>query len=142
MRRVAGYPLWIGHAGDARTLPRLLELGIEAVVDLAWNEPPAVLSRELVYCRFPLADGAGNPAWRLRGAVATVAGFLGHRVPTLVACGAGMSRAPAVAGAALAAATGRPAEVCLADVLAGGYGDVSGELWRALRDLGGPSAGP
>ena len=33
------------------------------MVDLALNEPPAVVPRELVYCRFPLGDG--SPAlWR------------------------------------------------------------------------------
>jgi hypothetical protein len=47
------------------------------------------LTRELVYCRFPLVDGAGNPPWLLRAAVETVAGFVRAGVPTLVFCGPG-----------------------------------------------------
>ncbi len=33
---------------------------IQAVVDLALNEPPAQLNREMIYCRFPLLDGNEN----------------------------------------------------------------------------------
>jgi hypothetical protein len=72
MRQVATLSLWLGHAGDGRDSAALHASGISAVVDLAMNEPPAVPARELVYCRFPLLDGAGNPPWRLRAAVETV----------------------------------------------------------------------
>src|SRR5688572_12689172 len=94
VRQVPGYPLWLGHAGDARDLRTVLEAGILAVVDLALNEPPAAVTRELVYCRFPLVDGPGNPPWLLRAAVETVAGLVRSDTPTLVYCGAGMSRTP------------------------------------------------
>ena len=66
MRRVPGYSLWLGHAGDVRDLRCLLTTGIIAVVDLAIQEAPAPLTRELVYCRFPLVNGPGNPPWLLR----------------------------------------------------------------------------
>src|SRR4051794_38928813 len=68
VRRVPGYTLWLGHVGDARDLSGLLSAGITAVVDLALNEAPVPLARELVYCRFPLIDGGGNPRWLLRTA--------------------------------------------------------------------------
>src|SRR5262249_26770590 len=80
------------------------------LIDLALEEPPVPLTRELVYCRFPLLDGAGNSPWLLRAALDTTAALLASRVPTLVFCGAGMSRSPAVAAAALAIVEGHSAE--------------------------------
>jgi len=91
MRSVAGFPLWIGHVGDVRDPRAMFSTGILAVIDLALNEPPVVLPRELVYCRFPLIDGGGNPRWLLRAAVDCVANFRHWETPTLVYCGAGMS---------------------------------------------------
>ncbi len=62
MRRVPGYPLWLGHVGDVRNLTGIHAVGILALIDLAMDEPPAMVTRELVYCRFPLIDGPGNPS--------------------------------------------------------------------------------
>ncbi|MBP3957484.1 hypothetical protein J8F10_19730 [Gemmata sp. G18] len=76
MRQISGYPLWVGSVADIRDLRGVLSAGIEAVVDLALNEPVATVTRELVYCRFPLVDGAGNSPWVLRAAVEAVAGFV------------------------------------------------------------------
>lgn len=102
MRQVAGYQLWLGHVGDARDLRALMATGIMALVDLAVNESPTIATRELVYCRFPLLDGSGNAPWLVRAAVETVGGLLSSGTPTLVFCGAGMSRTPAIAAAAIA----------------------------------------
>ena len=107
MRRVGEYPLWIGTARDARDLRAVLDAGIEAVIDLAVNEPPAVLTRELAYLRFPLLDGPGNPPGLVRAAVAALAELVRSRTPTLVACGFGLSRSPCVVAAAVAAVEGR-----------------------------------
>jgi hypothetical protein len=134
VRPVAPYSLWLGHAGDLRDLSRLLAQGIAAVVDLALEEKPAVLTRELVYCRFPLNDGADNPPWVIRQAVLTVAQLLRARVPTLVSCGAGMSRSPAIAAAALATTSEKPLDECLAIVTSSGIGDVSQGLWKAVQE--------
>ncbi len=72
MRRVGTRPLWLGHAGDARDPLRLNDLGIAALVDLARDEPPTRPSRDLIYCRFPLVDGARqSPDWLIRVAVET-----------------------------------------------------------------------
>ena len=98
MQKLPGYRLWIGHVGNVRDPRELVEAGIVAVVDLALNESSVMLGRELVYCRFPLLDGAGNPRWLLRMAVDTVAGLLRSDTPALVYCSAGMSRSPAVVG--------------------------------------------
>src|SRR5262249_51838653 len=102
MRRVPGYALWLGHAGDVRNLQGILAASIRAVVDLASSEPPAPLTRELVYCRFPLVDGPENPLWLIRTAVETVACLVRSETPALIACGAGLSRSPCIAAAALA----------------------------------------
>jgi hypothetical protein len=135
MRRVAGYSLWLGHAGDVRDVPRLLAAGIAAVIDLAIQEAPAPASRELVYGRFPLVDGPGNPPWLLRVAVETVAGLIRDDVPTLVACGAGLSRSPCVAGAAIARVRGCPADEGLAIALGFAPADVSPGLWGDVRRI-------
>lgn len=130
MRQIPGYPLWIGSVADVRDLRRVLAAGIEVVVDLALNEPVATGTRELVYCRFPLVDGAGNPPWLLRAAIDAVAGFVTAGVPALVFCGAGMSRSPTIAAAALARVGGHPPSRCLELVTREGPHDVSAGLWR------------
>lgn len=101
MRQIPGYTLWIGHSGDARDLQELFRIGIGAVVDLAMEEPPASPGREMLYCRFPLLDGTGNQAWLIRAAIDMTATLLREKVPTLVACGGGLSRSPVIAAAAL-----------------------------------------
>ncbi len=134
MRRVDDLPLWLGHAGDARDLRAVLSAGIEAVVDLAANEPPMAVTRELVYLRFPLLDGAGNPPWLLRLAVEAVVSLLRAGTPTLVFCSAGMSRTPAVAGAAVARLRGLRLEEGLALTAREGPSDVSPGLAAGLRE--------
>src|SRR5947209_6676853 len=108
MRRVTNYQLWIGHVIDVADLRSIHDLGIEALIDLGINEPVPTITRELVYCRFPLLDGAGNRLELLQLAVQTTAKLIIASISTWVFCSAGMSRSPAVAAAALAVATGRP----------------------------------
>ena len=56
------YNLCLGSARDGRDNRAILDSGIQAVVDLAREEPPTVLVRELAYCRLPLADRRQQPA--------------------------------------------------------------------------------
>jgi protein-tyrosine phosphatase len=133
MRPVAGLPLWIGHVGTVRDPRALLSTGIRAVVDLALNEPPVVLPRELVYCRFPLIDGSGNPPWLLRAAIDCVANFLRFGTPTLVYCGAGISRSPCIAAAALACVRDWSTDEALAWVAKSGAMDVMPGLWAEVQ---------
>ncbi len=148
MRQIAPHPLWLGHVGDMRNLREVLDRGIVAVVDLAVNEPIPTLTRELVYCRFPLVDGTGNEAWLLRAAAETVAGFLKAEQPVFVYCAAGMSRTPVIAAAGLALASGRTPDECLAEVTARGPSDVTPHLWREVKEAvfskppGWPEGGP
>lgn len=139
MRQVPGHLLWIGTAADKRDAARLMEIGIEAVVDLAADEPAAALPRELVYCRFPCVDAAGNPPWLLRSALTTTADLLANRIPTLVCCGAGMSRSPALAAMAVHRLSGKPPEECLQDFATLGPLDVSPGFWRDVNAAGGAS---
>ncbi len=132
MRQIQPHSLWLGHVGDARDLRRVLSLGITALVDLALNEPPVTVTRELVYCRFPLLDGLGNPQWLLRLAVETTSTFLRAGTPTLVFCSGGMSRSPTVVAAALALVSGRTPDQCLAEVTQAAPADVSLALWQEV----------
>jgi protein-tyrosine phosphatase len=133
MRRVSDFPLWISNARDARNLQGLHDAGIVAVVDLAAEEKPATLAREMVYLRYPLMDGAGNPVWMLRLAVRAVARLSGEWVPTLVACGAGMSRSPAVVAVALGEIGVQTADEWIAELKDCGPVDVSPGLWAELH---------
>lgn len=132
MRQVAGFPLWLGHAGDARDRAGLHARGIEAVVDLADGEPPVAHPRSFLALRFPLLDGGENPPWLLRLAVGATADLIRARVPTLVHCSAGLSRTPAVAAAALARAASLPPADALARVARAGAADVAPALWADL----------
>ena len=142
MNRVAPFALWIGHGGEAGELTRLYENGVEAVVSLAVEEPPDRSPRDLIACRVPLVDGAGNRTERLALAVQTVATLLAAGVPTLVCCGAGMSRAPAVAAAALARVHGDTPAHWLERVTRHHPSDVSAGLWADLVALADDTLGP
>jgi protein-tyrosine phosphatase len=132
MRRVGKHPLWIGTARDARDIRAVLDAGIEAVVDLAMEEPPIHPTRELIYLRFPLTDDDGNPRWRLRMAMWAVEELVGGGVSTLVACGAGMSRSPAVVAVVMSQFKGTRPEDELEALRSGGPVDVSPGLWQTL----------
>lgn len=135
MRQVEGYPLWIGTARDARELKGVLDAGIEAIVDLAAMDEPVKPTREMVYLRFPVVDGADNPPWLVCAAVHAVAGLVRLGVPTLVACDGGMSRSLVIAAAALWFRM--PLKTSLDEVLerlaASGPCDVQPRLWVDVK---------
>jgi hypothetical protein len=135
VRRIPGCSIWLGHAGDVRDVCGIVAAGLVAVVDLALEEAPAPLTRDLVCCRFPLVDGPGNAPWLLRAAVETVAGLLRCGTPTLVGCGAGLSRAPCIAAAAIARVRGCPPADALAIALGSGAADISPALWIEVRAI-------
>jgi protein-tyrosine phosphatase len=133
MREVIPGSLWIGNAGDARNVRRVLDLEIAAVIDLAIEEPPVNFPRDIVYCRLPLLDGLGNSSALLRSAIDVVANLAIARIATLVACSGGMSRSPAIAAGALARIEGAAPEDCLARLAHSGPIDISPGLWRDVR---------
>jgi protein-tyrosine phosphatase len=136
MNQISPHLLWIGHAGGGRDYRRLLDHGIRAVVQLAVEEPPLKPPREPVYLRFPLRDGADNSDALLEMAVGVLASLIRQRVPTLVCCGAGMSRSPALAAVAVGLVSAEPAEEVLKQLSTGRPGDVSPGFWGQLMRLG------
>ncbi len=125
--------LYLGNALDARDLRRLFDLQIAAVVDLAVGEPPAQLGRELVYCRFPLLDGEGNPDWLLRAAIETTLGLVRASVRTLVACSGGMSRGPSVVATVLSKLDRRDPAESLLQLVRDQPHEMSPLLWRDVE---------
>jgi protein-tyrosine phosphatase len=132
MNQIQPHRLWVGHADDATGYQLLLDAGIEALVQLGEEQPPARPPYELIYCRFPLIDGTGNRPETLRLAIDTVAALVRLGVPTLVSCDAGLSRSPVIVAAALAIDSGEPPEVCLRRVVSHHPGDVSPGLWHEV----------
>ncbi len=133
IRNVYSDVLYVGNAMDARDLKSIYDNQIRAVVDLAINEPPAQLGREIIYCRFPLNDGAGNNDGLIAIAVRTIAAMMQNRIRTIVACSAGMSRAPTIAAASIALLTGLDPEECLVEVISNAPNDVSPLLWAHIK---------
>ena len=135
MTRIIPHPLWLGHAGDGGRFEAIFQADIQAVVYLAVEEVPVRLPRDLISCRFPLVDGAGNAEAVLALAIRTLAAHIQLQVPTLVTCGAGLSRSPAIAAAALAVALRQDPDECLKSVTSHHAADVSPGLWNEVRQL-------
>ena len=135
MTPVADYPLWIGHGGEAHEYPAILGAGIEAVVDLAAEEPTRAGPRGLIVCRFPLIDGQGNRPELLTLAVRSISTLIASGTPTLVCCGAGLSRAPALVASALSLVRRDSPETFLKLVARHHPSDVSPGLWGDLMQL-------
>jgi len=133
MRETIVKEIWLGNAIDARDASRLHDLGIRAVIDLAFEEPPAQLTRDLTYCRFPIVDGSGNAPELLYSAIATTSTLIGKRVPLLVACGAGMSRSPSILAASLALVHGQSPYAVLRKLIEANPHDVSPPLWADVK---------
>jgi protein-tyrosine phosphatase len=135
MNQIKPHLLWLGHAREGCDFRKVFGTGIQAVIELALEEPPSQPPRELLYCRFPLLDGVGNESEIIGLAVRTVATLLKSQVPTLVCCGAGMSRSPAIAAAALAVVQQEAPEECLKRVVAQHRSDISPGLWKEVTQL-------
>jgi hypothetical protein len=130
MREVYPNLLWIGHALDVREPKALFDVEIAAVIDVAFEEPPAALPRQLIYCRFPLNDGGGNDPAVLLCAVQCIVLLLASGMRTLIACSAGMSRSPTIAAYALAAHLGQSPEDVLLRIAEKKSLEVKGPLWN------------
>jgi len=133
MRAIVRDLLWIGTAVDACNIKAVLDLGITAVVDLAIEEQPVLFPREIIYCRVPMVDGGGNAPPIIRLAIDATTTLLRFSVPTLVTCGGGMSRSPAVAAAALALVRGTSPDTILEDIAKSGAHDVVPALWAEIK---------
>jgi protein-tyrosine phosphatase len=132
MLKVPDVNLWLGNVSNLWDPRAVLDAGITALVDLAETEPLPQIPRDLIYCRFPLVDGADNPPAILRLAVRTTADLLRADIPTLVYCSSGVSRSPVIAAAALSVVQGRPPEECLQNLHPAKGFDVSPGLWETV----------
>ena len=135
MNQIQPYLLRVGHMGDAQDFKGLFDEGVRAVVQLAWEDAPLMLPRELIICRFPLTDGPSNRPELIRLAIETVVHLLHEQVSTLVCCDSGSSRAPAIAAAALARYTRRSLRECLQDVTRHRHADVHPALYEHIEGI-------
>ena len=135
LRQITPYCVWIGHAGDGTAFRELFDLGIRAVVQIAAEEPPIQTPRELVYLRVPLFDGTGNDPVLLEFAIRSVESFIRKEIPTLVCCGAGMSRSPAIVAAALMSLRSEEIEKCLEFVIKSSPVDLSAGLFADVKSI-------
>ena len=102
MHEILPHTLWIGNAFDIREPRPLFDAGITAVIDVAYEEQPAQIPRQLTYCRFPLLDGGGNDPAVLAQSLRTTTDLMALGIRTIIACSAGMSRSPTIAAFAIA----------------------------------------
>ena len=120
---------------DVREPKPLFDAGIEAVIDVAYEESPARLPRQLIYCRFPLNDGGGNAESILLQAVQTLVDLLASETPTIIACSVGMSRSPTIATFGLAAHLGLEPETALGKISAVKALEINGLLWSDVAKV-------
>ena len=133
MRQIISGLLWIGNARDARDVTAILANEIEAVAHLAIEELSSLFPREIIYCRFPLVDGSGNPLSILGTAISTVSMLIDANVPMLVTCSGGMSRSPAIVAAAIAKSKSESPDEWLMKIATNGPHDVAPTLWNDIR---------
>ena len=132
MHNIHSNLLWIGHAFDLREPRALFDAGITAVIDVAYEEPPAQVPRKLIYCRFPLNDGGGNDRRLLLQTLQTATNFLKSGTRTIIACSAGMSRSPSVAAFALAHDLSESPDDVIARIAEIKALELKNELWNDL----------
>jgi protein-tyrosine phosphatase len=135
MREIVKNSVWIGNAGDARDIAGLYQREIQAVVDLAIDEPARTYPREIIACRFPIIDGDGNSLALLQTALLSLTSLVTSSIPTLIHCSGGMSRSPAFAAVSLSRAKGSTPEEWLRQIASTGPVDVSPTLWNELLQV-------
>lgn len=135
MREVIPHVLWTGNAFDARNVKGVMDAGFQVVIDLAMEEPPIQLPREIVYCRFPLLDGEGNSPVILKAAIDLIVDFIHGQQRTLIACSGGMSRSPLIASAVVAKIEKIDFDDAIQQVTRTGPCDISPALYVAIKQL-------
>ncbi|TWT49562.1 Dual specificity phosphatase, catalytic domain [Rubripirellula amarantea] len=127
--------LWLGGSLDLQDFRSLFDVGINAVMDIAFEEPPARLPRQLLYLRFPLNDGGGNDSTTLRFAVQSLVDLLHTGTRTIVACSAGMSRSPTIAAYALACYLDITPAMAIQRIATIKALEIKSQLWSDLADV-------
>lgn len=135
MREILPGRLWLGNATDGGNVVKMNDVGIQAIVKLAFEEANPSLPRSMLFFRIPIIDGGEPQLPLLRLAVAAVIALHRNEIPTLVICGSGMSRAPAVVAGAIAVLQDRSPDDCLREIALGNPCDVSPKLWEGIREV-------
>jgi hypothetical protein len=135
MREILPQKLWIGNSRDVKDIGRLMDLGILAVIDLAYEEISPTLPRSMMYCHFPIVDGQQSSRQILVMAIETIIDLLKKEIPTFVYCAAGMSRTPAIVAAALSQLFGDSMEDNLRKIVSGHPHDISPQLWEQVKEV-------
>lgn len=125
--------VWLGNAIELRNPKLLYENSIRCVVDLAYEEKAAQLPRDILYLRFPLLDGQGNPPSHMRLALGATIQLFEEHEPFVVGCSAGMSRSPSLLSFVLAHCTGVCAEEVLEKIAAKRQLEIKPSLWNDFR---------
>lgn len=133
MTEIVPERLWIGNLRQARDVTSVLNLGIQAIIDLALEELPASFPRDFTYLRIPLLDGPANAHSQLELAISTIATLIAARVPLLVVCSAGLSRSPAVVAAAWSRVHSVSLDDALRAIVVRAPHDVSPGFWADLK---------
>ena len=81
-----------------------------------------------------MVDGEGNGADRIEMAIECTVSLLRRQECVLVSCSAGMSRAPAIAAAALAVIERSSPDEVLLRIVDGAPRDISPGLWSEVRE--------
>lgn len=131
MREILPGLLWVSNAHDARDHSLLFKNEVLAVVDLAIDESPAMLPREIIYCRIPLQDSNANDPANLELAIGTTVSLLANNTKSVVCCSAGMSRSPTIATFAAAIVTDEDPTQMLAQSSPTMPHDVSPGFWNS-----------
>jgi len=135
MREIVPDVLWIGNVFDARNIKAVMDAGFQIVVDLAIEEPPIQLPREVASCRFPLLDGKGNSPGLIMAAIDLIVSCVNTQTKTLVACSGGMSRSLLMASAVVAQVKSIDLDDAIRRVTRAGPCDISPNLYATFREL-------
>lgn len=92
---------------------------------LAVNEPPAVLGRDIIYCRIPVSDDGANNDDIVATAIECLCSFVRRDHRTLVAGSAAVSRSPMITAAAVSILSGNSLTDSLIQITANAPHDVS-----------------
>ncbi|APZ91907.1 protein-tyrosine phosphatase family protein [Fuerstiella marisgermanici] len=135
MIRIPNTTIWLGNSADLRDSRRMLGEGIDAIIDLAIEEPFPPLPRLINYCRFVVSDDGENDPAILQAAIAATAMFVqgGHR--TGICCNAGLSRSLCVAAAVMSYVSAMSPNEALEAVSRIKPTDVNPALWRQIVTL-------
>ena len=128
-----GPKLWLGNALEIRDPKLLFDLQIQAIVDLAYEEQPAVPARSFLYQRFPLTDSEGNDHAILRFAIQSLAQLLDAELTTAVGCSAGMSRSPTIAAFASSLHSGENPQDVIERIAQERALEINPALWREVQ---------